>query len=120
MRGEDHQRDFKGAFIPKEIWCNPELDGDAKLVWGEIYALDNDFGCIASNEHFMGMFGWKNDRKVQREIKKLSDMGLISVEIDKRQDNRTIRVLGKFRHLDKEEMTNLEALRSELISKFKL
>ena len=45
---------------------------------------------------------------------------MISVEIDKRKDNRTIRVLGKFRHLDKEEMANLEALRSELISKFKL
>lgn len=120
MRGVDHQRDFKGAFIPKEIWCNPELDGDAKLVWGEIYALDNDFGCIASNEHFMRMFGWKNDRKVQREIKKLTDMELISVEIDKRNDSRTIRVLGKFRHLDKEEMANLEALRSELIAKFKM
>jgi hypothetical protein len=113
-------RDFKGAFIPKDIWCNPELDGDAKLMWGEIFALDNDFGCIATNEHFMDMFGWKNDRKVQREIKKLTDLGLISVEINKREDTRTLRVIGKYRHLDKRHMSDLEAMRAELTDGFKM
>ncbi len=120
MRGDDHQRDFKGAFIPKEIWCNPELDGDAKLVWGEIYALDNDFGCIASNEHFMQMFGWKNDRKVQREIKKLADMGLISVEIDKRNDSRTIRVLASSVIWTRRRWPTWRRCAASLISKFKL
>lgn len=113
-------RDFKGAFIPKEIWCNPELNGDEKLMWGEIYSLDNDFGCIASNEHFMEMFGFNNDRKAQRLIKSLKDKGYITVEHDKRKDTRVIHVLGKFRHLDKQHMSDLEAMRDELLGKFKM
>lgn len=111
------KRDFKGAFIPKEIWCNPELSGDEKLMWGEIYSLDNDFGCIASNEHFMDMFGFNNDRKAQRLIKNLKDKGYISVEIDKRRDTRVMHVIGKYRHLDKNHMTDLEQMRQELIGK---
>ena len=120
MGENSHSRDFKGAFIPKDIWCNPELDGDAKLLWGEIFALDNDFGCVASNQHFMDMFGWKNDRKVQREIKKLLDLGLISVEQNKRHDTRTMRIVGKYRHLDKKLMSDLQALREELIKGYKM
>ena len=113
-------RDFKGVFIPKDIWCNPEIDGDAKLMWGEIFALDNSFGCIASNEHFMEMFGWKNDRKVQREISKLKKLGLITVEHDKRKDDRVIRVVGKYRHLNKDHMSDLEAMRAELTRGFRM
>lgn len=120
MSGGSNDRDFKGVFIPKDIWCNPELDGDTKLMWGEIFALDNKFGCVAKNDHFMKMFGWKNERKVQREIKKLNDLGLIAIEQDKRKDQRTIRVVGKYRHLDKEHMANLETLRNELVSGFKM
>lgn len=70
-----NERDFKGAYIPKDIWCNRELSGDEKLMWGEIFSLDNKFGCIASNEHFMEMFGFANTRKPQRIIKSLKDKG---------------------------------------------
>ena len=90
------------------------------MVWGEIFALDNKFGCVATNKHFAEMFGWKNERKVQREIAKLKSLGLISVEIDKRSDIRTIRVVGKYRHLDNKHMSDLEAMREELIKGFKM
>ena len=113
-------RDFKGVFIPKDIWCNSELDGDAKLMWGEIFALDNEFGCIAENEHFMNMFGWSNTRKVQREIKKLADLGLIHIERDIQTNGRTIRVVGKYRHLDKNAMSDLEKLRQQLTKEFRM
>lgn len=115
-----HQRDFKGAFIPKDIWCNPELNGDEKLMWGEIYALDNDFGCIATNAHFMEMFGWNNERKPQRIIKALREKGLITVTIDKKTDARTITVTGKYRHLDRHHMSDLEAMRAELAGKMNI
>ena len=108
-------RDFKGVHIPKDIWCNTELDGDEKLMWGEIFALDNDCGCIAKNEHFMVMFGWANERKPQRVIKSLRDKGYITVENDKRFDRRTMHIVGKYRHLDNEEMENLLALRDQLL-----
>ena len=58
-----NERDFKGAYIPKDVWCNPELTDDEKLMWGEIFSLDNDFGCVASNEHFMEMFSFNNMRR---------------------------------------------------------
>lgn len=113
-------RDFKGVFIPKDIWCNPELDGDAKLMWGEIFALDNEFGCIAENEHFMTMFGWANTRKVQREIKKLNDLGLIQIDRDIQKNSRCIRVVGKYRHLDRNAMSDLEVLRNQLTKDFRM
>lgn len=112
-----NERDFKGVFIPKEIWCHPDLSGDEKMMWGEIYALDNEFGCIASNEHFMEMFGWSNPRKVQREIKSLKDKDLISVEQNKISDTRTMRVSGKYRHLDQTHMEDLMALKAELVNR---
>lgn len=115
-----NERDFKGAYIPKDIWCNPELSGDEKLMWGEIFSLDNDFGCIASNEHFMEMFAFNNTRKSQRLIKALKDKGYVTVEINKRDDSRVIRITGKYRHLDKKHMANLEAMRGDLINKMRL
>lgn len=111
------QRDFKGVYIPKDIWCNAELDGDEKLMWGEIFALDNDFGCVVGNEHFMEMFGWNTERKVQRKIKSLKEKELITVEQDKREDRRTMRITGKYRHLDKNHMSDLEKMRKELTFK---
>ena len=110
-----NERDFKGAYIPKDIWCNRELSGDEKLMWGEIFSLDNAFGCVASNEHFMEMFGFANTRKPQRIIKALKDKGYITVEIDKREDNRIIRIVGKYRHLDKDHMSDLSRMREEII-----
>lgn len=115
-----NQRDFKGAYIPKDIWCNPELSGDEKLMWGEIFSLDNDFGCVASNEHFMEMFGWKNERKPQRLIKSLREKGYIAVKIDKAKDQREINVVGKYRHMDDGHMSDLAAMRQDLIGKMRL
>lgn len=116
----DQFRDFKGAFIPKDIWVNSELSGDEKLMWGEIFALDNKFGCIASNEHFMKMFGYANERKPQRLIKSLKEKGYISVEIDKRNHSRVMNVVGKYRHLDADHMSDLEVMRNELLGKFRI
>jgi len=116
---QDHvranQRDFKGAYIPKDIWCNPELDGDEKLAWGEIFALDNAFGCVASNDHFVEMFNWANNRKVQRVLKGLKEKGYITIEINKREDRRVMHVVGKYRHLDKDHMSDLMAMREDLL-----
>jgi len=111
----DPFRDFKGAFIPKDIWINPELSGDEKLMWGEIFTLDNSFGCIAGNEHFMTMFGYANERKPQRLIKSLKEKEYIIVEVDKKDDSRTIRITGKYRHLNDDHMRDLAAMRADLI-----
>ena len=45
-------RDFKGVWIPKEIWLNADLSIIEKVLLVEIDSLDNsDRGCFASNEY---------------------------------------------------------------------
>jgi len=54
----NNSRDFKGVWIPKEIWLNPDLLPLEKLFLAEIDSLDNDEakGCFASNEYFGEFF----------------------------------------------------------------
>ena len=49
---EKKERDFKGVWIPKEIWLNTDLSIIEKVLLVEIDSLDNsDRGCFASNEY---------------------------------------------------------------------
>ena len=52
-----NNRDFKGVWIPKEIWLNDNLSAIEKCLLVEIDSLDNDpeKGCFASNE-YLGKF----------------------------------------------------------------
>ena len=51
-----HDRDFKGVWIPKEIWLNNNLTLTEKLLLVEIDSLDNEFGCTANNAYFDAIF----------------------------------------------------------------
>src|SRR5512145_1551891 len=50
-------RDFKGVWIPREIWLSPTLSLMEKVLFVEIHSLDNERGCYASNRHFAAFFG---------------------------------------------------------------
>ena len=50
-------RDFKGIWIPKEIWLNKNLKLIEKIFLVEIDSLDNEDGCYASNKYFAEFFG---------------------------------------------------------------
>lgn len=51
-------RDFKGVWIPKEIYLHPELSWTEKILVIEIDSLDNsERGCFASNEKLGGFLG---------------------------------------------------------------
>src|SRR5437868_2821997 len=113
------QYDFKGVFIPKEIWLSQEMTAIEKLIFVEIWALDRKFGCVADNEHFAVIFGIK-ERTVQQNLKNLKDKELISVEINKADDSRVIRVAGKYARVSEEEMAKQDFLRRELVHKFKI
>ena len=71
------ERDFKGVWIPREIWLNEELSALDKIIFTEISSLDNENHCTASNE-YLAKFCQCSERKVTDAIKKLKDMGLIS------------------------------------------
>lgn len=84
-------RDFKGVWIPKEIWLNEELTLLEKIIFVEIDSLDNENHCIAGNEYF-AKFCDCSESKVSKAIKKLEELGMIErIEFDGR--HRKLRVV---------------------------
>lgn len=84
-------RNFKGIWIDKDIWMNPDLSITEKCLLAEISSLDNDKGCYASNKYFAEFF-CISIKTISRSIAKLVEMELLSAEYEKKQAN-TKRVL---------------------------
>ena len=87
-------RDFKGVWIPKEIWLSDELSLIGKCLLVEIDSLDKgEEHCYAGNAHFAKFLGCSDDT-VSRGIKFLEKLGLITVErtITKQGTDRIMRV----------------------------
>jgi len=72
-------RDFKGIWIPKELYLNDKINWTEKILLIEIDSLDNEKGCFASNEYFANFVG-KSKRYVSRIIGKLKRLGYICQE----------------------------------------
>ena len=88
-------RDFKGVWIPKEIWLSKELTMLEKAIFVEIDSLDNENHCIASNEYF-AEFCDCSVSKVSKAISKLKELGMIEeIEFDGR--HRKIKVICRDR-----------------------
>ena len=87
-------RDFKGIWIPREIWVSKEISMQEKVFLAEIHSLDNEMGCIASNAYFADFFQLSKS-SVSRIISSLSKKGLIKVHLvykdNKEVDKRIIR-----------------------------
>ena len=76
----DFQRDFKGIWIPREIWLDTRLNALDKMIYAEINSLDCDGeGCYASNE-YIAEFCQCSERKVSDSITRLKDCGYICVK----------------------------------------
>jgi DNA-binding transcriptional regulator GbsR (MarR family) len=72
------ERDFKGVWIPKEIWLNTELTLLEKIIYTEIDSLDNENHCTAGNEYF-AEFCNCSESKVSKAISKLQDLNMIKI-----------------------------------------
>ena len=79
VKKEIKQRDFKGVWIPKEIYLNEELNWTEKILLIEIDSLDNEKGCFASNEYFANFIG-KSKVYISNCISKLKDKNYIYQE----------------------------------------
>ena len=110
-------RDFKGVFIPKEIWLSSDLTPTEKLVWAEINSLDREFGCVADNPHFAKVLKL-SERQVQDYIKRLKEKGFIEVTLNKAKHSRVIRIVGKYAHLPEEKIKELGFLKKEIVDKY--
>jgi len=81
---EQYSRDFKGVWIPKEIYLATELSWAEKILLIEIHSLDKGDGCWASNEHFASFLN-KSEGSIANSISKLRKDGWI---IDRSFDGR--------------------------------
>lgn len=103
-------RDFKGVWIPKELWLNKDLTMLEKVIFVEIDSLDNESHCTAGND-YLAEFCNCSERKVSDAIKKLVSYGYIEImSFDGR--HRKIRVVNNSRQTSK----NCEADSQNLLS----
>lgn len=75
----DGERDFKGVWIPREVWLDNRLNALDKVILTEIDSLDQgEKGCYASNQH-LAEFCQCSERKVSAAVTKLIKCGYVSV-----------------------------------------
>lgn len=70
-------RDFKGVWIPKEVWLDDRLTALDKVIFVEIDSLDDgETGCYASNQ-YLAEFCQCSVTKVSSAVAKLTELGYI-------------------------------------------
>ena len=76
---EELVRDFKGIWIPKNVWLNKELNTIDKIVLMEIDSLDaTEEGCYASNK-YLAEFCQCNEWTISTSINKLIKLDYLEV-----------------------------------------
>lgn len=73
---EQIKRDFKGIWIPKELYLNTELSWTEKILLIEIDSLDSKQGCFASNK-YLAKFVNINEGRCANIISELRKKGYI-------------------------------------------
>ena len=72
------ERDFKGIWIPAEVWLDERLNPLEKVILMEIDSLDcGEKGCYASNEYIAG-FCQCSESKVAHAVTRLVELGYVS------------------------------------------
>lgn len=87
------ERQFKGIWIPKEIWITDELSLQEKVVLVEIDSLDDEEkGCYASNKYFADFFKLTNGR-ISQIIKQLQEKGYLDISYNYNGKEITERII---------------------------
>lgn len=99
------KREFKGIWIPKEIWLNEELSMIEKIVLAEIDSFETETGCFASNS-YLGKIIQLSPSRVSGIISKLASLGYVTTKLiykfhSQQVDKRILKVnKAKVYHLD--------------------
>ncbi len=113
-------RDFKGVWIPKEIWLSQDLSLSEKCLFVEIQSLDNEHGCYASNKHLARFLGIR-ESQVTRLVKKLESKGYIKSKTsvvtkgEGQAFERVIRVKGKYTRSSDEGLLEVVSVSPETL-----
>jgi adenylate kinase family enzyme len=111
-------RDFKGVWIPRNIWEDKTLTWGEKLLFLEIDSLSKNGECFASNEHFSEFLD-VGTRQIQNYLASLQSKGFIKIQLfykgnTKIVTKRIISVLHKFTdeqnfaHTDEETFAHMD------------
>lgn len=99
-------RDFKGVWIPKEIWLDKRLNALDKVILVEIDSLDyGKDGCYASNQH-LAKFCQCTETKISTSIKKLVELEYIEII---RFDGRKRFIKSRLSKFKRQPLKNLKA-----------
>lgn len=82
------ERDFKGVWIPSELWLNSDLKIMEKIFLVEISSLDGVDGCYASNGYFSEFFNLSKTR-CSAIIQSLKAKGYITIKRFYENSNKT-------------------------------
>jgi hypothetical protein len=115
---EKHDRDFKGVWIPKEIWLSENLSLMEKVLFVEIHSLDNERGCFASNRYFANFFQ-VSPRQIATYVASLREKGFVTTTV-RNLNERVIRTAGRFRRIPNSEMQAFKQGRADLVKKMKI
>lgn len=101
-------RDFKGVWIPKDIWLNKDLSAIDKVILAEIDSLDNEDGCYASNK-YLAEFCGVSESTITRSIRKLTKLGLIESTVVTKNNGsaRVVKLTTSSSQFDETGVVNL-------------
>nr|DAU40925.1 MAG TPA: helix-turn-helix domain protein [Bacteriophage sp.] len=91
---QQQKRDFKGVWIPKEIWLAGDLTLTEKALWAEIDSLDGKDGCWATNAYFEQQLGLKK-KTVSELINGLVKKGYVKSRIKYKDTANNKKVVDK-------------------------
>ena len=102
----NENRDFKGVWIPKEVWLDTRLNALDKVILMEIDSLDQGKkGCYASNEH-LAKFCQCSKTKVSTAISKLIEYGYLYIQ---NFDGRKRELKSRVSNFERQNIKNCNA-----------
>lgn len=103
---DDLTRDFKGIWIPKEIWLDERLNTIDKIILLEIDSLDSsDEGCYASNK-YLANFCKCTETTISTSISKLIKLEYLEVI---KFDGRKRYLKSRLSKIERQTLKNLKA-----------
>lgn len=84
------QKDFKGVWIPREIWCLSDLNISEKIVLSVANTLsEQDDGCFANNEYFAKLLNLSKGR-ISKIINLLVKKGYLKTDFSYHSEIRKV------------------------------
>lgn len=100
------ERDFKGIWIPKEIWLDKNMGVLDKVILMEVDSLCSDEECCYASNEYLAEFCNCTETKVSTSISKLIKLGYLEII---KFDGRKRYLKSRLKKNEKQTLKNLKA-----------